>query len=303
MTSPDAGLRITALTVFPLKGGRGISVTEHPLERMGLVGDRRWMLVDANGTFVSQRTHPRLVQVVPTLGTPDDPLRIRLQVPDLGEILLAPTSGEPLEVEVWDDRLVAEAPSPEADACLSKFLGVPVRLVVQPAEPIRPADPRYAPAPNTPVSLADGYPILLTTEPSLAAVNAAIRSAGGEPVGMDRFRPNVVVGDGGAGTLLPFAEDRWRGFKLGDVTCRGVKLCARCSVTTVDPDTAERGAEPLRTLARMRGWGGKTWFGQNVVPETPGILRVGDPVHLLETGWVPGAPDEGTNPEGRGTAK
>jgi uncharacterized protein len=290
-------LRITALWVFPLKGARGIPVPAHPLERRGLAGDRRWMIVDAAGEFVSQRTHPRLVQVRPEL-VPGDPLHLRISIPGEG-ILDLPAGasarreeverGEPLEVVVWDDRLVAHAPSPEADRRLSRFLDTPVRLVLQPEAPIRAADPRYAPAPDLPVSFADGYPLLLASEPSLAAVNDAIVAAGGTPVGMDRFRPNLVVGDGGRGTLAPFAEDRWRRFRAGEVDCHGVKLCARCTVTTVNPETAERGAEPLRTLSKLRGWDGKTWFGQNVIPASGGVLSVGDPVEVLEEGWVPGA--------------
>jgi uncharacterized protein len=290
----ESPLRITALTIFPLKGGRGIPVQTHPLERMGLLGDRRWMLVDQSGTFVSQRTHPRLVHVVPRFD-PRTPLELRLMIPGEGVLDLHaprdPSAAAPLHVEVWDDLLVAHAPSPEADTRLSRFLGAPVRLVYQPDTPIRPLDPRYDPEPASPVSLADGYPILLTTEASLRALNDEIVSGGSAPVEMDRFRPNVVVGDGGLSPIQPYAEDAWRRFELGSVACRGVKLCARCSVTTVDPDTAVRGVEPLRTLARVRGWSGKTWFGQNVVPESSGMLSVGDPVRILEVGWIPGAPE------------
>jgi uncharacterized protein len=169
-----------------------------------------------------------------------------------------------VQVTLWNDQMRVPAPVPEADAWMSEVLGAPVRLVFQPDSVVRPADPRHAPGAE--VSFADGYPVLVVGQASLDELNRRLDA----PVPMDRFRPNVVVD----GNLRAHAEDRWRRFRLGDVPCAGVKLCARCAVTTVDTVTAERGKEPLRTLATYRGWGGKVWFGQNVVPEASG-RRVG----------------------------
>jgi uncharacterized protein YcbX len=142
----------------------------------------------------------------------------------------------------------------------------------------RPVDPGYA-LPGETVGLADGYPLLLTSEASLEALNSLIaqgdRAVEG-PLPMNRFRPNVVV----AGTAA-WAEDDWSRIAIGEVTFRVAKMCGRCVVTTIDQGTAERGKEPLRTLARHRRIGGRLVFGQNLVPSSPGTVRVGDPVRIL----------------------
>jgi uncharacterized protein YcbX len=143
----------------------------------------------------------------------------------------------------------------------------------------RPVDPEYA-LPGETVSFADGYPLLLTTTASLDALNSLIsqgdRAAEG-PLPMNRFRPSVVV----AGTEA-WAEDHWSRISIGEVAFRITKPCARCVVTTTDQDTGERGREPLRTLARHRRADGMLLFGQNLVPLSPGTIRVGDPVRVLQ---------------------
>jgi uncharacterized protein len=301
---PASDLRVTALTLYPVKGLRGISVQGRSVGPMGLDGDRRWMVVDAEGTFLSQRSHPAMALVGTAfvdaggVGATSDPrgrasLRLRLTSEGRApvEVPADPTSAEPggapppesgidtLSATIWGHPFEALAPSPEADAWLSDFLGEPVRLVYQPDAAVRPTDPTFAPGHR--VSLADGYPVLVISEASLAELNRRLP----EPVSMARFRPNVVV----AGPCAPHAEDRWRRLRIGAVAMAGVKRCARCSVTTVDPATAERGLEPLKTLATYRAEAGKVWFGQNLVPEptrNPGVVQVGDPVVVTEEGPV-----------------
>ncbi len=268
-------MQISRLTLFPVKGLRGIDVPVRRLGPRGLDGDRRWMVVDSSGRFLSQRTHPRMVLVETELLAEGDLLRLHAPAMPPLELPARPegsdrASGAPLSVTVWNDALELPAPSPDADAWMSAFLGDPVRLVYQPETARRPVDPAYAPGAE--VSLADGYPILLASEASLDELNRRLA----EPVPMDRFRPNLVV----AGATEPHAEDGWTRFFLGDVPCLGVKPCARCAVTTVDTRTGEKGKEPLRTLARYRGHDGKVWFGQNVVPEGTGTVRIGDPVRV-----------------------
>jgi uncharacterized protein YcbX len=182
----------------------------------------------------------------------------------------------------WAGEKIETVPAgPEAAEWFSRYLGKGTTLVHldDPAtrRPIN--DPPYG-RPGETVSLADGYPLLLTTLASLDALNSLI--ARGDrpeegPLPMNRFRPNVVV----AGTE-PWAEDDWKRIAIGEVTFRVAKLCGRCVVTTTDQSTAERGKEPLRTLARHRRFGDQLAFGQNLVPETTGSLRVGDPVTVLE---------------------
>jgi uncharacterized protein YcbX len=166
--------------------------------------------------------------------------------------------------------------------------GEPVRLVYLDDPTRRRPNPRYSRDGDL-VSFADGYPLLVTTESSLAELNELIAAgplAAEGPLPMRRFRPNVVV----AGTE-PWAEDGWRLLEIGDVAFRAVKGCDRCVLTTIDPDTAARGKEPIATLARSRRWDGKTWFGVNLIPDPPGpagsprttgSIRVGDPVRILE---------------------
>jgi uncharacterized protein YcbX len=139
--------------------------------------------------------------------------------------------------------------------------------------------PDYA-LPGETVSFADAFPLLLTALSSLKSLNSLIAEgdrAEEGPLPMDRFRPNVVV----AGTTA-WAEDEWQRIAIGEVAFRVTKTCGRCVVTTTDQATAERGKEPLRTLGRHRRFGSELVFGQNLVPEAPGTIRLGDPVTILE---------------------
>lgn len=281
-------LHIAALTLYPVKGLGGISVTEARVTPRGLAGDRRWMVVDAaTHDFVSQRSHPIMACLKTTLS--GDTLTIsqgtRIELPAI------PVDGDAVRVTVWGDGVDAIAPSPEADAWLSAALGTAVRLVYQPEDARRDTDPRWAPGHE--VSFADGYPLLVISEASLDALNRLTP----EPIPMDRFRPNVVVGTAPGSVLPPHDEDLWQRFRLGAVACAGVKCCARCSVTTVDQATGIREKEPLRTLATYRSWDGKVWFGQNVVPMGDGVLRVGDPVHIEAHGPVGPCPPLPEPPE------
>lgn len=283
---------VTSLHRYPVKSMRGESLTSAVVEPWGLEGDRRWMVVEADGpragTFVSARRDPGLLLLDPlvtdagiVLRSPDD------RLPPLA--VTAPETDH-REVHIWGSAVPA-ATAPAAEAWLSGAVGRPVRLAYLDDPTARPTDPERS-EPGDRVSFADGYPLLLTTEASLAALNDALLegSEGAEdPVAMDRFRSNVVV-DGTA----PWAEDDWRRVRIGEVTFRMVKGCARCVLTTVDPRTGERGREPMRTLARTRRFDGGVWFGVNLVPDggAPyvGRLAVGDEVTVLEAAPARGGP-------------
>jgi uncharacterized protein YcbX len=191
-----------------------------------------------------------------------------------------PEPSATVPVQIWSDKVEAVPAGDAADAWFGAYLGTRTGLfhLDDPARR-RPIDPDYA-RPGETVSFADGFPLLVTTEASLAAVNALI-SAGDHPhegpLPMDRFRPNAVI----AGTEA-WAEDGWSRIRIGEVEFRVVKPCGRCVVTTTDQRTAVRGREPLRTLARHRRFQGKLVFGQNLVPVRPGTLRVGDALSLME---------------------
>ena len=274
-------LRLTDVWRYPVKSCRGQRLEEAVVERWGLAGDRRWMVVDGAGRFVTGREHPRLVLVTPALAGDN---AIRLSAPGLPDLTVpVPGAGTaPLtRVRVWSSELDAAVATPAAAEWLSKVTEMDVRLVYLDDPTRRATNPDYSQDGDM-VSFADGYPLLLVTEESLARVNEWIadgRHAAEGPLPMSRFRPNVVVAGNAA-----FAEDGWRLVRIGDVTFRVAKQCGRCVFTTVDPGTAARGKEPLATLARHRRWDGNVWFGVNLIPDAPrdgGVIRVGDPVTIV----------------------
>jgi uncharacterized protein len=276
-------LTLDAIHRFPVKSCRGEALTEGVVEPWGLVGDRRWLVVDAEGAQVTAREHPTLLLVTPTvLGDGG----LDLTGPDTEPVHVPPPTGPLVEVSVWGTAF----PATLADdgGWFSALLGKPARLVYLDDPTRRPITSGFA-RPEDRVSFADGYPLLVATTASLDALNDLIadgaRGAEG-PLSMDRFRPNVVVGGGAA-----WAEDGWRSMRIGEAVFRAVKGCERCVMTTTDPDTAARGKEPIATLARHRRWDGKTWFGMNLVPDSPGVrIRVGDPVEVLDAEPDPDGP-------------
>ncbi|ALE75775.1 molybdenum cofactor biosysynthesis protein [Pseudonocardia sp. EC080610-09] len=270
---------LTGLRRYPVKSCRGADLRRAVVERAGLAGDRRWMLVSGDdGRMVTARTHPRLVLAVPQpvvdgleITGPDLPA-LRVAVPD-------PSPGvEPVRVHRWETAGVRAGD--DADAWFSELLGEKVRLVHLDDPDRRRPDPEFA-RDDDRVSFADGYPLLLTSTSSLDALNARVADgphAGEGPLPMVRFRPNLVVSGAPA-----WAEDGWRRVRIGDARFRIVKGCARCVLTTVDPVTAVKGREPMVTLARHRRFDKGVWFGMNLVPDDPGTeLHVGDPVEVLD---------------------
>ncbi|WP_432002006.1 MOSC domain-containing protein [Streptomyces sioyaensis] len=273
---PKPALR--SIHLYPVKSIAGSGPGEAVVEPWGLAGDRRWLLVDARGRQLTQRQQPTLA-LAHAQELPGGALRLTApgQQPLTVEV---PASGETLPVEVWKDEVEAVPADPAAAEWFGGYLGVECRLVYLDApEKRRPIAPDFS-APGDTVSFADGFPLLLTTSSSLDALNSLIAQgdhADEGPLPMNRFRPNVVV-DGTA----PWAEDDWRRVRIGDVAFQVVKPCARCVVTTTDQRTAERGKEPLRTLARHRRFGDQLVFGQNLIPRGVGTIRVGDPFEVLD---------------------
>lgn len=260
---------LSAIYRYPVKSLRGEAFDALEVGPQGLAGDRRWMLVDREGRFMTQRQLPRMALVQARIA---GDAGLRLQAPGMPGIDVAPAAGTRLEVLVWKDRLPAMTASAEADRWLSAFLDSPCRLVYLPDEVRRPVDPTYGQADDR-VGFADGFPFLLISEGSLEDLNRRLE----QPLPMLRFRPNLVV----AG-CPPHAEDGWRRIRIGDLGFRVVKPCARCVIPTIDIETAERGPEPLRTLLRYRRRGDKVYFGQNLIHDGPGRLEVGMPVEVVE---------------------
>jgi len=256
---------VSGLFVYPIKGCGGVSVQSASVVSRGLAHDRRYMLVDPGGAFITQREEPSLA---------------RVQMAIAGDVLeasssegvctmpLAPVSGQEMSVTVWDDTVTAWTQDPAVDAYFSAYLRRPVRLVYMPNSTHRVVDPKYA-GPTDITSFSDGFPLLVISEASLAELNERLAV----PVPMNRFRPNVVLGG-----ATPFQEDEHSAFEAGGLAFRIVKACSRCVVVTTDQATGEVGKEPLATLATYRKQGNKVMFGQNVLVQREGSLHVGDPV-------------------------
>jgi uncharacterized protein len=270
-------LTLTGVNRYPIKSCRGHALDKAVVEPWGLAGDRRWMLVDDAGLVVTGRKYPQLVLITPE----PQANGLLVQAPDTDPLLVdIPDGSELTNVRVFSSELAAAPASDEAHAWFSAVVGEPVRLVYLDDPTRRRPDPAYS-RPDDRVSFADGYPLLLATEESLTALNGLI--AGGPwaregHVSMTRFRPSLVVAGAPA-----WAEDGWRVVRIGAVTFRVAKASSRCVFTTIDPDTANKGKEPLATLARHRRWDGKTWFAINLIPDSPGaLLHLGDQIEIVE---------------------
>ncbi|BDM68719.1 molybdenum cofactor biosynthesis protein [Streptomyces nigrescens] len=269
---------LQSIHLYPVKSIAGSGPGEAVVEPWGLAGDRRWLLVDAERRQITQRQQPTLA-LAHAEGLPGGGLRLTAPGREPLTVEVPEYTGT-LPVEVWRDVVEAVPAGAAAAEWFSAYLGVECRLMyLDLPEKRRPVDPKYS-APGDTVSFADGFPLLLTTTSSLDALNSLIAQgdhADEGPLPMNRFRPNVVV-DGTA----PWAEDDWRRVRIGEVEFQVVKPCSRCVVTTTDQLTAERGKEPLRTLARHRRFGDRLVFGQNLIPRGVGTIRIGDPFEILD---------------------
>ncbi len=279
-------LTLQQINRFPVKSCRGEPLLRALVEPWGLAGDRRWMIVDDDGIPITARQYPRMVLARPSLRADGG---VEVTAPDLPDLRVpAPTGGVLVDVRVSRSELAATLAGDEAHAWFSKLVGTPARLVYLDDPTRRQPNQSFA-RPADRVSLADGYPLLLTTTASLAALNELIavgpRAEEG-PVSMVRFRPSVVVRGNRA-----WDEDGWRCVRIGAAVFRAVKGCDRCVLTTVHPETAVKGKEPIATLAEHRRWDGATWFGMNLIPDTPGArIAVGDEVEILHEVPAPDGP-------------
>lgn len=267
-------LRLSALYRFPLKSASGESLQQAQVDALGLTGDRRWMVVDAeSGRFLTQRLLPQMTQLEARWQGPE---RLLLSAPDMPALAVQlPDAQAPLRgVTVWRDSLRVPDAGDAAAAWLSRLLDRPCRLVQVPLERARQVDTDYA-APGDKVAFADGFPLLLIGQASLDDLSARV----GRPLEMLRFRPNLVV-EGAA----PYAEDSWKRIRIGALEFRVAKGCSRCIMTTLDPLTGERSGdrEPLSTLKTYRERDGEVYFGQNLLHRGVGELEVGMPVEVLE---------------------
>lgn len=263
-------ITVSTLTYYPIKACRGFDVPTANVERMGLENDRRMMVVTPEGDFLTQREHPRLALVTPTLGEG----AVSLSAPDFDSLQIGiRKTGATTPVNIWKSKgAQAVDQGDEAAQWFSDWLGTSVRLVHFADGYRRLVSRDHAVHADDHTGFADGYPILIASEESLADLNRCLAS----PLPMNRFRPNLVVKG-----CEPFAEDTWKRIRIGEMELAIVKPCARCVVTTIDKETLERGKEPLKTLNTFRKQGGGAMFGQNVIPLNEGRLEVGMSVEVL----------------------
>jgi uncharacterized protein YcbX len=267
-------MKVESLHIYPVKGLRAVDLDTATLEPRGFQHDRRWMLVDENGKFLTQREHPKLA----TLSAEVTGHGVRIS--GNGAPIVVPKPGKDVQrmpVTLWKQPIEGYLAWAEAQDWFSAFLGIPCKLVYQGDLP-RAASTQYA-AEGTMVSYADGFPLLVTLTSSLEDLNRRMPQA----LPMNRFRPNIVISGAPA-----WAEDGWKKIRIAGVTLDIVKPCLRCVVTTTDQQTgAKESNEPLATLKTFRllrqpGLTGVV-FGQNAVPGSLGTLKVGDRVDILES--------------------
>ncbi len=265
-------MRVTELNVYPIKSCGQVRVAAASVEPRGLAGDRRYMLVDGRGRFLSQRRYPRMALI--RLERAASGFRVTApDAPGLDLPRVLHTDAQ-RSVRVWHSELRAAVAGAMINNWFSAFLGFAVELVYMGAAHERALKPGRG-RPEDRVSFADGAPLLLLSEASLAELNGRLA----QPVTMRRFRPNLVVSG-----AEPFAEDRWRRIRVGEAEFEVAWACTRCVLTTVDPATGHKhpDGEPLATLGTFRRVSEGIIFGQNLIPRRLGRVQVGDRVETLQ---------------------
>lgn len=261
---------LSELYIYPVKSCKGMSLRSVNVGPKGPAMDRRWMAVDSDGRFLSQRTLPKMALIHVQL----DDHYLFLSAPGMTPLMLDHyPKGTPCNVVVWKDTCQAHDMGMDAARWISEFLERDARLVFLPDESIRRVNPEYCHTSEDQLGFADGFPFLLISQASLDDLSKRV----GMPLRMNRFRPNLVVSN-----CEPYEEDTWKVIRIGDILFHLVKPCSRCIVTTINQERAAVGSEPLTTLSSFRKTDGKIYFGQNCVHEGTGSLEVGTEIVILE---------------------
>ena len=276
-------MRITELNIYPLKSARGISLAESQISAEGLPGDRRAMLVDPAGRFITQRELPQIASLTVKTGQEG----LHLSIDGKGHLLAVPSDTR-IDATVWNSIVSSAVATADVNAALSGWFGRDMKLVFFDEQSSRTANLEWT-RNDTPVTFADGYQILVTTTASLTALNENMAANGEDSVGMERFRPNIVLE-----TDDPWAEDRWAAIAINGIRFDLVKPCARCIMTTQDQKTGSReGPSPMKAMGRLRMSADRRvpgpLFGWNVTPRGQGSIAVGDIATIVEErpeGWA-----------------
>jgi uncharacterized protein len=267
-------MKVSQLYIYPIKSLGGIAVSSVNITDRGFENDRRWMLIDDNNRFISQReiAETALLQVEILPGR----LKVYHKKDQANsiEIPFAATTPAFVTATIWDNSCEAQLVDANADKWFSAILNVSCRLVYMPDSTMVKIDPQYAASDNDITSFSDGYPILMISEASLEDLNNKLD----KPLSINRFRPNLVFTGGDA-----FIEESMKEFSINYCTFYGVKPCARCVVTTIEQESAEKGKEPLKTLSLDRRKDAKVIFGENVIAAGTGKISIGDIITILQT--------------------
>ena len=262
---------LSALWIYPLKSARGIQVPQAELSAMGLKHDRRWMLVNSDGRFLSQREVPAMAQLAIDI-TPQG-LRCRFQAHEC-HIPFLQQASPPRQVKIWRSEVLAWAYPMSINQWFSERLNTPCTLVYMPESTHRETNPLYAKGKR--VSFADGYPYLLTNTASLTQLNQRLQAVGHPAISMERFRPNLVLEGAQA-----HAEYHWKSLHFQSLIFEVVKPCERCVIVNTDPQSGERYQEPLRPMHHHNRFQDAIIFGQNACsPQNTGTLTVGLKGHV-----------------------
>lgn len=267
-------MRVAALNIHPVKGMRAWPVREAVVERWGLAGDRRWVVVDERGKAMTQREHPELATIIARPAAEG----LTLSRNGVADLKVPFPTGPAEALRVFSDPAAGSRAGSPASEWLSDALAARVHLLHMGQPRTGRALRALGSRPGEPMSFADEYPVLITSSASLAALNGAL---GDDWVGMERFRPNIVIDDAEA-----WAEEEWAEVRIGNARFRAPSSCVRCMVITVDQETGRIAVpgHPLKTLTRLnRGGSGKPMFGRNLIPTGESVIRVGDPIEGLAT--------------------
>jgi len=261
-------MKVSHLYIYPVKSLQGVEVAEAEVLEKGFRYDRRWMIVDAENTLVTQRTHTQLCQIKLEL----DEQFISLTYHNLPELTIPISldSGNQATVTVWKDDVEAIEADQQINDWISKVANMQCKLVYMPEKSARITNPEKSRNGEN-VSFADEFPYLIIGQASLDDLNSRLEVQ----LPMHRFRPNIVVQGS-----VPYAEDHWIDFKIGSTKFYGVGSCRRCVFTTIDQETGEKGSEPLKTLATYRKQDGGIIFGLHALTSSSGTIRVGDKIEL-----------------------
>lgn len=264
-------LLVSELYIYPVKSLGGFSVAEAKVTATGFEHDRRWMLVDRNGMFMTQRNYP-VMALLQTAIIPKGLYISHKHFPEKNITIPFITSGHcTKKVQIWNDTCDAWCyGDAEMDAWFNEMLGADCELVYMPDSTKRMVELPYAKN-NEITSFSDAYPFLIIGQSSLDELNSKLQ----EPIGIDRFRPNIVFTE-----ATPFVEDSWKHFTINEVEFFAVKTCARCVIPTINQQTAIAGKEPSKTLATYRTVDNKIKFGMNLLHKGDGIIKVGQKIKI-----------------------